>query len=632
MSRWKRSNPQPRTAELSPQPVFRTAATSRPAPPPRTVLVGPLWFLTMTIFLLSWASDCAATGREVDRSPVDLILAPDESWLVTVNQTANTASLVRVADGVVLDEVSVGRKPVSIALFPDGHRVLISSCDAGELTCFEVKQEKLIRCQKIFVGFHPHGMAISSDGRRAYVALSAAAQVAVVDLERGRVVDRIDVGRWPRFLALSPDESRLAVGTSGDRGVSVVDLDARKLMFTEKFVGLNIGHLEISQDGQSVYFPWVVYRRNPVTEANIRLGWVLATRLGRVRLDGPARREAVSLDPQGRAVADPHGLALSKDGERVVISASGTHELLVLRRPDLPFMDYGGTDHIPRELLEDESRFARIELGGRPMGLRMGADDRTVYVANYLENSVQVVDVERRQLIRSISLGGPSEPSLARRGEAIFYDARRSLDQWYSCHTCHYEGGTNAVIMDTFNDRSPFSFKSVLPLQNVTKTAPWTWHGWQTDFRDAMATSLTSTMVGPVPNEQDLDALIAYMDSLELPPNPFRGDDGQLDEVARRGERIFYSEQANCASCHTGEYLTDGQIHDVGTGTAIDRLDGFNTPSLRGVYRKVILLHDGREESLESLLIGPHSPEIVSGNEPLTESQVRDLVAYLRSL
>jgi cytochrome c peroxidase len=306
--------------------------------------------------------------------------------------------------------------------------------------------------------------------------------------------------------------------------------------------------------------------------------------------------------------------------------------LLVLRRPDLPFMDYGGTDHIPRELLDDESRFARIQLEGRPMGLRIGSDDRTVYVANYLENSVQVVDLDRRQLMRSISLGGPSEPSLVRRGEAIFYDARRSLDQWYSCHTCHYEGGPNAVVMDTFNDRSPFSFKSVLPLHNVTRTAPWTWHGWQADFRDAMAQSLTSTMVGPVPSEQDIDALIAYLESLRLPPNPFRGDGGQLDEAAVRGERIFHSDQANCASCHTGEYLTDGQIHDVGTGTAVDRLDGFNTPSLQGVYRKVILLHDGRETSLEVLLTGPHSPSIVSGNEPLTEAQVRDLVAYLRSL
>ncbi len=99
-----------------------------------------------------------------------------------------------------------------------------------------------------------------------------------------------------------------------------------------------------------------------------------------------------------------------------------------------------------------------------------------------------------------------------------------------------------------------------------------------------------------------------------------------------RGESVFRSEQANCSSCHSGDFFTDGQVHDVGTGDSRDRFDGLNTPSLRGVYRKVILLHDGKVDSLPALLSGPHSPAHVSGNEPLSESDLADLVAYLRSL
>ncbi len=455
-----------------------------------------------------------AVEEQVDRSPIDLVVAHDGAWLVTANQSSDTASLVRVADGVVLDEVALGRRPAGLALLPDGRHVLVSSRDAGEIAWLEIDGGKLVRRDTLFVGLHPHGIAVSPDGSMAYVALTAASQVAVVDLQQRTVVDRIDVGRWPRYLAVSPDHTRLAVGTSGDRGISVVDLRQRKLLYMEQFVGLNIGHLQIARSGQQVYFPWVVYRRNPVTAANVRLGWVLATRIGRVRLDGPARREAVSLDPQGRAVSDPHGLALTADEQRLVISASGTGELLVLRLPDLPMMDYGGTDHIPPELLLDEDRFCRIDLGGRPMGLRIAPNDRTVFVANYFGNSVQIVDLTERRLIREISLGGPSEPSLVRQGEMIFHDARRSLDQWYSCYTCHYEGGTNSVVMDTFNDESAFTFKSVIPLENLTETKPWTWHGWQHDLRDAMKRSLTSTMLGPQPTEADVDALLAYLQSL----------------------------------------------------------------------------------------------------------------------
>jgi YVTN family beta-propeller protein len=255
-----------------------------------------------------------------------------------------------------------------------------------------------------------------------------------------------------------------------------------------------------------------------------------------------------------------------------------------------------------------------------------------VYVANYLDNSVQVVDLADRKVARTIPLGGPAEPSLARKGEAIFFDGRRSLDQWYSCQTCHYEGGTNSVTTDTTNDGSAFTFKTVLPLQHLPETGPWTWHGWQTDLRSGMRKSLTDTMLGPQPTEDDVDAILAYFQSLSSPPNPFRNQDGSLTEAAQRGKTVFESERAGCATCHTGPHFTDGEVHDVGLGSRSDRYKGFNTPTLSNVYQRVKLLHDGRVDSLEALLAGPHAPEKVAGTGGLSEAEVKDLVEYLKAL
>ena len=266
------------------------------------------------------------------------------------------------------------------------------------------------------------------------------------------------------------------------------------------------------------------------------------------------------------------------------------------------------------------------------MGLRLANDDRTVFVANYLSNSVQVVDLQERRLLRSIPLGGASPPSLARRGEAMFFDARRSLDQWYSCHTCHYEGGTNSVAMDTLNDGTSFTFKTVLPLFHVTETAPWTWHGGQDDLHVAVRKSITTTMRGTEPTKSDVAALVAYLSSLTPPPNPHRKHDGPLSESAERGRQVFHSRRAGCASCHSGPYFTDGEVHDVGLGGPRDRHQGFNTPSLLGVHRKVLLLHDGRSKLLHDLLTGPHCPTTVSGTEALSEVDLSDLIGYLRSL
>ena len=575
----------------------------------------------------------SGSSSTLDRSPVDLLLTTDGKWLLTANQTSASVSLINLASGKVVSEIPCGERPTALAITPDGKTALVSGTFSHDLTLLSLKEGKLTRSGTVRLGFEPRGLAVSNDGKLAYVALTTAHVVAVVDLGTMKVVERIAVGRWPRYLALSPDGSRLAVAVNGDGGVAVVDTLQRKLLYQELFAGINLGQMQISKDGKFAYFPWMVYRHNPITPKNVRIGWVLGSRIARVRLDGKFRREAITLDPSGMADSDPHGLVLSPDEEWLVCAASGTHELLVYRLPGLPFQDYGGPgDHINPELLKDKDRFYRIPLGGRPMAVRYAADGKHVYVANYLDNSVQVVDIPGRKVVRTIALGGDKEPSLARRGEAIFYDGRRSLDQWYSCHSCHYEGHTNSVAMDTRNDGRFGNFKTVLSLRNVTRTGPWTWHGWQKDLDKAMHVSITETMLGKAPSKDDTKAMIAFLATLTVPPNPNRNRDGSLSEAARRGEKVFHGTKAGCARCHSGPYFTDGRIHDVGTGERGDVYRGYNPPSLLGVYDRMSYLHDGRAATLEESLRGPHSPQRVTGRDSLSEIELHDLLAFVKSL
>ncbi|MGE3806129.1 MAG: beta-propeller fold lactonase family protein [Gemmataceae bacterium] len=564
-----------------------------------------------------------------ERSPVDVLLTPDERYLISINQGSGTIALVDLSTARVVSEVACGARPGAAVLTPNGRRLLVSATFAGKITLFDIADGTLKPAGAIPVGFAPRGLAVAPDGKLAYVALSNGSAVAVLDLEQNKLVDKIEVGRWPRYLALSPDGKKLAVGVNGDGGVAVVDTATRKRAFLEDFAGINLGQMQVAADNRFVYFPFMVYRHNPITAGNIRLGWVLASRIGRVRLDKQLRREAVSLDPQGQAIADPHGLALSPDEQTLVCAASGTQELLVYRLKDLPLQDYGGSDHIPPDLLKDRQRFRRIALGGRPMALRFARDGQRVFVANYLLNAIQVVDLSTDKIAQTIHLGGPKEPSLARRGEAIFYDGKRSLDQWYSCHSCHYEGGTNAIAMDTRNDGRDRTFKTVLPLRHVGKTGPWFWHGWQTDLDAAVRKSMTETMLGKEPTADDVRAVIAFLNELDVPPNPYRQADGTLTEPARRGEKVF--QRAGCANCHSGPYFTDGKIHDVGLGGRNDAYQGYNPPSLLGVHDRVKFLHDGRASSLREVLTGPHSPARLS-DTTLSAEELDDLIAYLKSL
>jgi YVTN family beta-propeller protein len=602
-------------------------------PPFRSAALALLLIAALAVLAGRGVEPAPPATDEPDRSPVDLVLTADEQFLLTANQSAGTVSLVRVADGRVTAEAPVGERPSAVALTPDGGTVLVSSVYGGDLAFLRRDGDRLTPLGRLKLGFEPRGIAVSPDGKLAYVALTSGHAIAVVDVAKRELLEKIPVGRWPRSLTLNPDGSRLAVGVSGDGGVAVIDTATRKQLFIEDFLGLNLGQMHPSRDGKYAYVPWMVYRQNAITANNIRIGWVLASRIARVRLDKQARREAISLDKQGEAVADPHGLALSPDEEWMVCAASGSHELLVYRVPGLPFMDYGGPgDHIDAALLKDSSRFYRIPLGGRPMTVRYSKDGKHVFVANALANAVQVVDVPGRKVERTISLGGPKEPSLARKGEAIFYDGKRSLDQWYSCHTCHYEGHGNAVTMDTRNDGRFGNYKTVLSLHNVTHTGPWFWHGVATEFDGALKKSLTDTMLGSEPTADDLKALRAYFEQLRPPPNPNRAADGSLSEVAKRGEAVFRNPTAGCAKCHSGPYFTDGEIHEVGTGDRGDVYKGYNTPSLVGVYDRLKYLHDGRAATLEQVLTGPHAPEKVTRKGKLSAEELRDLIEYLKAL
>ncbi|EMI22771.1 surface layer protein, with cytochrome c domain protein [Rhodopirellula maiorica SM1] len=611
------------------------------------------------------SAENTAIDPQTDRSPVDVAINssgtwPAGHWVVTVNQTSDSISLVSTKSRTVVDEVVCGDHPTDVVFANDGDRFVVSCAWSGELVVYQLvsnpfpldtresskpvaskssegtarRSAEISEITRIRLGFEPSGVALSPDASRAYVGLVASGEVVEVDLVENKISRRVDVGHWPKHLAISPDGKRLAVGCSGDGNIVVIDTTSFELLYEEPLVGgINLGHMVASRDGSQVYFPWMVYRSNPITIGNIKRGWVLASRIGRVRLDGPAYREAISLDVPELAIGDPYGMAITSDEKQMVVTAGGTHELLFYRLPDLPFIGAGGPgDLIERELQYDRKRFDRIPLGGRPLGIEIAEDDRTAYIANYLNNSVQVVDLVKRELLHEIDLGGPDSMSLARQGMAIFHDATRSLDQWYSCHSCHQDGGSNARPMDTMNDGTELTVKTVLPLFDVEKTKPYTWHGWQQSLDDSITKSFTSTMIGKAPSASETTAVRAYLASLELPPNPYRGPDGKLSESAARGRQVFLSSKAACVDCHHGPELTDNEIHDVGLNSKDDFYEDYNTPSLRGTYRKARWLHSGRAKTLERVVTDLHSPEKVNGEAKLTEQEAADLIEYLKTL
>ena len=586
-------------------------------------------------------SDDPSTAVEPHRSPIALALSPDGSRLLTANQTAGTVSLVDPASGTVLVEVATGEKPAGVAFAPDGKKAVVSHWYGYDLAVLAVGPESLEVSGRVEVGPEPRGVAVSPDGSTAFVAIGVENEVARVDLDSMKVTGRLKVGREPRGLALTPDGLLLVVGNAREGSISLINVPEWRVERTISTLASGLRQVAIGPGDGFAYAAGMENRGFATTRDNIDRGWVLGQRLVRVRLEGEGRYATLSLDVQGEAAADAHGVAWSPNGRILATSLGGTHEVMLFRADAkrLPWRSNGARDLIAPELLRDDGRFRRVALGGRPTELAFAPDGKTLYAANYLGDSVQVIDAEAGTLVREIDLGGPSEPSIERRGEAIFHDATRSFNQWYSCNTCHGDGHTSGLDYDTMNDgwqdfstRHERSRKKVPSLRRVAETGPWTWHGWQERLDDAMFESFTKSMQGPEPSPEDVAAIVAFLKTLDYPPNPYRAEDGGFTEAARRGEAVFRSKKAACASCHSGPEFTDGEIHEVGLGERGDRYDGHNPPSLRGVYDKDPYLHDGRAATLREALTNGHSPEEVMGLGGLDESELEDLIAYLREL
>jgi cytochrome c peroxidase/WD40 repeat protein len=569
--------------------------------------------------------------EEPHRSPVEAAVLPGGRLALTANHTSDSVSLVDLAEGRVLAERPCGRQPGGVACSPDGRRAAVSNLWSNSLSLFEVSGPRLSAAGEIEVGVQPRGL-VFGPGEELFVALAGGDEVVGVDWTKKKVIRRWPAPREPRHLAISPDGRWLAADSSRSSQVRLWDLRTGRLAWERKIEdAFNLRQLAFAPDGRSVVCAHVVKRTFPVSQENIARGWVTDSRLTRLPIvaDAVPPVEQIALDRHGDAVGDPHGLAFAADGKYLALSAGGTHELLIFEAAAVPWTGADPGDLLDPRLAQNDGKLRRLALGGRPLGLAVRGTNEIV-VANYLLDALQVVDLRSARIVRTIHLGGPAKPGPARQGEALFHDAHRSHNHWFSCHTCHVDGHTCGLTFDTLNDDTYGNPKLTPSLRGVTRTGPWTWHGWQKDLGAAVEKSYVQTMFGPRPGADEVRSVLAFLDTLDHPPNPHRNARGSSAEAIKRGAALFTG-KAKCSHCHHGPEYTSQGNYDVKLEDDDSPYRRWNPPSLRGLWERGPYLHDGRAATLDELLQGPHAPEKLGG-ERLSSAERRDLIAFLESL
>ncbi len=261
----------------------------------------------------------------------------------------------------------------------------------------------------------------------------------------------------------------------------------------------------------------------------------------------------------------------------------------------------------------------RVPVGMAPEAMAVSAEH--LYVANRLEDSISVIELATGQVTNTISLGPMPALTAEERGEKLFFNAKLSHDGWLSCHSCHTEGHTAGLVVDTLGDGDYGAPKLVPTLLGTRDTQPWGWDGSMELLRQQIQQSFTTTMHGEPLSAREMEDIFAYITSLDSPPPV---GEAPKDLIAE-GRKVF--EAQGCVNCHAPPAYTTPLAVEVDLVDEQGR-NRFNPPSLRGVSQRRRFFHDGRAKSLEDVLQKVrHQLE-----DPLTPKETNALLAFLRSL
>ena len=397
-----------------------------------------------------------AAGQQIQFAgrPVDLALSPDGKTAYLKN--INSLLVVDTSAWRVLQTLAFpgsGASMHGIAVNPEGSHVYATGA-GNELYDWVVAADGIVSFSRTIAmpgGSDPCGLAISSDGSQAFVCLSIANKLAVVDLTSGTVTQQIAVGIAPWDVALSADGSTAYVSDWGgrfptggdltapsagtpvvidDRGiaasgvVSVVNL-LSGLQTAQIPAGLHPCDVELSADGNTLF----------VANANSDTVTIIDTQAKMVK-----ETVLVRPDPSFPYGSASVGLTLSKDGGTLFVASAGNNALAVVELPNGQHTNslirgFLPTDWYPGAVVADANSVYVVNVKG--LGSRLGQPATTSWqIGAFLgtANKIPVPDSESlskftaqvfedsrvpqiRQTQRILRAGQPPVPVPARVGE-----------------------------------------------------------------------------------------------------------------------------------------------------------------------------------------------------------------------
>ena len=582
----------------------------------------------------------------------------------------------------VLDATTI-QKIKEIAVGPNTRTLSIAS---SIVAVVEENQLHLIDADKLAVlhsidldpSVHPYGVVLTQDAKTAYVSSEALGVIYEVDCTsakiRRTIKPALTQGTTLRGLALNAAQDTLYATRfiSSDNNGVVYQIDLSNDNTSEIKLAIDtsedtedsgrglpnyLSQIVISPDGTQA---WVPSKKDNIQRGLARDGKPLT-------FESTVRPIAskISLTSGAEVIAHRHDFndkempiaaVYSPLGNMLFVAMQGSNSIEVLDA-------YEGT-HIT----------SILDVGSAPRGLALNSKTHTLYVHNFLDRSVAAFDVagiindgdgiaKHQSTTTVVAQDRMNEFVL--KGKKLFHHAanpQMSRDSYISCASCHQDGGQDGRVWD-FTDRGEGLRNTTTLLGKAgEKHGPLHWSAnfdeiqdFEHDIRGAFGgTGFTSSSDTPetylkqspplgfpkAGASNELDALATYVRSLaSTPDSPYRTPTGKLTDAGQRGKKHF--QQLNCVSCHGGDEFTASTsryVHNVGTLTKGSgkrlhgKLEGIDTPTLKGVWATAPYLHDGSAKTLREVLTTKNQNQLHGKTASLNDKQMDELICYLKQI
>ncbi|MGF1451751.1 MAG: hypothetical protein ACFB21_06720 [Opitutales bacterium] len=596
-----------------------------------------LWILAA----LAGSTVCAATDRPAYLNPVDVAVGDlSQIAYVALAGTEQIAVLDLHATDPVWGFYDVFGTPTGLATSTLGALAVTLGDTEGELVLLDGHGAVSWRAE---AGFSPVSPVFVDRGDALAVCNRFLGEVSFYRRSDGAPLGRVPAGREPIAAVTDPEGRFLFVGThmpsqpaTAERiGLTVEVIDAVERAHL-KTLDLPVGStglrdLAISPDGKWVFVTHVIGHFQLPTN-QLERGWMNTNAVTVIDAEAQEILGTALLDDTTLGAANPSGVGVSADGQWLAVTHSGLHEMSRVPLPALieelrSARAVEGDDYSSGHDLTLMTRVGRKRIplpGEGPRSLAMSGSHALVCV--YFSGQLTVVDCGEADVgrirPRVIPLGEEPPMDQIRRGELRFADARLCFQGWQSCISCHPSVRNDGLNWDLLNDGigNPKQTKSLLFSH---ATPPAMAHGVRAKAEVAVRAGVRFIQFAEV-DEVDAEAMDAYLTNLRPLPSPHLVD-GELSELARHGKAIY--DRVGCASCHSGPYFTDMALHRISHADGLARGRGFDTPTLREIWRTGPYLYDGRATSIEEALRIKDR-----GVDELTDVEMAALVEYVKSL